>query len=152
MNYPKRSHIIALGISSILLGLIIYKPLGIIDDKMIYGENFLFVYEEGVASCNSSFSFKMNGIYIQESYCFGPNRKVGNYILKNDTLYFDATKISRYKYGVLNRKDSILEMYLNYQKTLKDFEGITIDSVKIQNKIEQSKKVSYKIYTLNELY
>ena len=86
MNHPKRSHKIILWISSILLGLIIYKPFGLITDEMIYGEHVLYANEVGVASCSSSFSFKKNGIYVQESICFGTKRKVGKYTIKNDTI------------------------------------------------------------------
>ena len=121
MNNPIRSHLIILGITGILLGLIIYKPFGIINDKMIYGNDVLFAYQEGVASCSSSFSFKKNGIYIQEAFCFGLKRNVGNYTIKNDTIVMDTTKINHYKYGVINRKDSILEMYFLQPKTTKDF-------------------------------
>ena len=150
MNNPKRSHIIVLWISSILLGLIIYKPLGLIKDKMIYGENVLFAYEEGVASCSSSFSFKTNGIYIQESFCFGSRRNVGNYSINNDTIVLDTTKINQYKFGVINRKDSILEMYLSNPRTIKDFNP-KMDSSFVQQKIKQSEKAYFKIYSINEL-
>lgn len=150
MNNPIRSHLIVLGLSSILLGLIIYKPLGFVDDKMIYGDDVLFVYKEGVASCSSSFSFKKNGIYIQESFCFGPSRKVGNYIAKNDTLYFDTLKINHYKFGVINRKDSVLGMYLTKPKTAKDFNHFKLDSAQLQKKINQSEIAYYKIYTIND--
>lgn len=149
MNNPIRSHIIALGISSVLLGLMINKPLGLIDDKMIYGENLLFAHEEGVASCTSSFEFKKNGKYLQKSICFGSNRNVGSYRISNDTIYLDTLQIDQYKYGVIHRKDSILEMYLAHRITIKDFKGIQIDSAQIQKKIEQSIKVSYKIYKLD---
>ena len=150
MNNPNRSHKIILWISSILLGLIIYKPFGLITDKMIYGEHVLFAYEEGVASCSSSFSFKKNGIYIQESICFGTERKVGNYTIKNDTILLDTTKINQYKFGVINRKDSSLVMYLSHPRTIKDFNP-KMDSSFVKQKIKQSEKAYFKIYTINEL-
>ncbi|RLZ09157.1 hypothetical protein [Faecalibacter macacae] len=149
MNNPIRFHIIILGISSILLGLIIYKPFGLIDDKMIYGENLLFVHEEGVASCTSSFEFKKNGKYFQKSVCFGINRKVGNYTINNDTIYLDTLQINQYKYGVIHRKDSVLKMYLTHPKTAKDFEDFKLDSAQLQKKIEYSTKKFYKIYEIN---
>ncbi|HEY4540630.1 MAG TPA: hypothetical protein VIG94_11570 [Faecalibacter sp.] len=149
MNNPKRSHKIVLWISSILLGLIIYKPFGLITDKMIYGENIMYAYEEGVASCSSSFSFKKNGIYIQESFCFGSRRNVGNYSITNDTIVLDTTKIKQFKYGVINRKDSILEMYLTHPKTAKDFENLGWGSLQIQKKIQQSISTKYKLNQLN---
>ncbi|MBS7332791.1 MAG: hypothetical protein KIG88_04260 [Weeksellaceae bacterium] len=150
MNNPIRSHLVALCISSIILGLIAYKPFGFINDKMIYGDDVLFVYNEGVASCSSSFSFKKNGIYIQESFCFGPRRKVGNYIVKNDTLYFDTVKINQYKFGVINRKDSVLGMYLTKPRTSKDFNHFKLDSTQLQKKINQYEIAYYKIYTIND--
>ena len=128
-----------------MLGLIIYKPFGIINDKMIYGDNVLYAYSEGVASCSSSFSFKKNGIYIQKSICFGSNRKVGNYTLKNDTIYLDTTKINQYKFGLINRKDSIIDMFLSSPKTAKDFENLELDSSQIQKIIDKQKIHQFKI-------
>ncbi|QTV05428.1 hypothetical protein [Faecalibacter bovis] len=110
----------------------------------------LFIYKEGVASCSSSFSFIKNGIYIQESFCFGPSRKVGNYIVRNDTLYFDTLKINQYKFGIINRKDSVLGMYLTKPRTAKDFNHFQLDSAQLQKKINQSEIAYYKIYTIND--
>ena len=116
---------------------------------MIYGGNLLFVHEEGVASCTSSFEFKKNGKYFQKSVCFGSNRKVGNYTINNDTIYLDTLQINQYKYGVIHRKDSVLEMYLTHPKTAKDFEDFKLDSAQLQKKIEYSTKKFYKIYEIN---
>ena len=128
-----------------MLGLIIYKPFGLIDDKTIYGENLLVAYQEGVASCTSRFEFKKNGIYLQKSKCFGNYRKVGSYTIINDTINFDTLKIDQYKYGVINRKDSVLKLYLTHPNTEKDFEHLNLDSVQIQKKINQSKQFNMKI-------
>lgn len=146
MNNPIRSHKIALWISSILLGLTVYKPLGIIDDKMIYGDNLLFAYEEGVASCSSSFSFKTNGIYIQKSFCFGNRREIGNYTINNDSIFFDTNKINQYKYGVINRKNSTIEMFLSNPLTSKDFDSTQFKKEHIQRKIEKSISRKFQIH------
>jgi len=142
-------HKIVTLVCTLFLIAIICKPRGFITDELVYGENIMYVYNEGVAGCASNLKFKRDGKYFNESICFGRSLNRGNYTYRNDTLYFDTLKINQYKYGVINRKDSLLLLFLNNPLTNKDFESIDFDSTIINKKIEKSKTISFKIKTLN---
>lgn len=148
-NYPSKSHKIVLVSILVLMGLIIYKPRGFITDELIYGEDVLYANSEGVASCTQSLSFKKDGKFLNKSVCFGTNREVGNYTYRNDTIYFDSLEKTQYKFGVIHRNDSILEMFLKQPLTDNDFDSTQFKNEHIQKKIEQSKSHQFKIYKLN---
>ena len=137
-------------ISTVFLTLVFLYPSGIITDNTIYGKDKLFAFREGTASCGISYHFKSDSIYIVNSFCFFPSREVGKFYLKNDTIYFDTITNKQYKFGTINRKDSILELYYLEPRTF-NFDTLKVDSTIIKRKIENSKSHSFNISKINNL-
>ncbi|MDH0673533.1 hypothetical protein N5D03_03125 [Empedobacter sp. GD03861] len=137
-------------ISIVVLTLVFLYPSGIITDKTIYGKDKLVAYSIGTADCSTTYYFKSNDIYIVNSFCFFPSREVGKYYLKNDTIYFDTITNKQYKFGTINRKDSILELYYLEPRTF-NFDTLKVDSTIIKRKIENSKSHSFNISEINNL-
>ncbi len=137
-------------ISIVVLTLVFLYPSGIITDKTIYGKDKLVAYSIGTVDCSTTYYFKSNDVYIEDSFCFFPSREVGKYYLKNDTIYFDTITNKQYKFGTINRKDSILELYYLEPRTF-NFDTLKVDSTIIKRKIENSKSHSFNISEINNL-
>ncbi|MDM1040239.1 MULTISPECIES: hypothetical protein [Empedobacter] len=137
-------------ISIIVLTLVFLYSSGIITDKTIYGKDKLVAYSRGTIDCKTTYYFKSNDVYIEDSFCFFPSREVGKYYLKNDTIYFDTITNKQYKFGTINRKDSILELYYLEPRTF-NFDTLKVDSTIIKRKIENSKSHSFNISEINNL-
>lgn len=137
-------------ISIIVLILVFLYPSGIITDNTIYGKDKLFAFSEGTASCSISYHFKSDSIYIVNSFCFDSSRKLGKYYIKHDTIYFDTIQNKQYKYGTINRKDSVLELYY-LEPQIFNFDTLKVDSTIIKRKIENSKSYSFNISEINNL-
>ncbi|RRT92568.1 hypothetical protein [Empedobacter falsenii] len=137
-------------ISIVVLTLVFLYPSGIITDKTIYGKDKLVAYSIGTADCSTTYYFKSNDIYIVNSFCFFPSREIGKYYLKNDTIYFDTITNKQYKFGTINRKDSILELYYLEPRTF-NFDTLKVNSTIIKRKIQNSKSHSFNISEINNL-
>ena len=75
----------------------------------------------------------------------------------NEQLYFSNTKCTtgtitnkQYKFGTINRKDSVLELYYLEPQTF-NFDTLKVDSTIIKRKIENSKSHSFNISEINVL-
>lgn len=139
---------ISVFVGIIVLTLIFLYPSGLITDKTIYGKDKLVAYSIGTIDCRTTYYFKSNDVYIEDSFCFFPSREVGKYYLKNDTIYFDTITNKQYKFGTINRKDSVLELYYLEPQTF-NFDTLKVDSTIIKRKIENSKSHSYNISEIN---
>ncbi|RBA28665.1 hypothetical protein [Flavobacterium tibetense] len=96
-KFKNQIRIINICISSIVLVLIYIFPFGFINfEKMIYDDNLLFTQYEGVANGTVSLKFKKDNIFIEKSVFFGVENNIGNYEIKNDTIFLIFKKSSNF--------------------------------------------------------
>ena len=105
---------------SLVIGLTIYKPFGLINFDKIEGKDLLVAQREGAANCMTTLKLKENRNFVERSVCFGVDKTNGTYDLKNDTIWF--SNISRgnefYKFGVIvelenEREEIVLYHHVN---------------------------------------
>ncbi|MFT3919554.1 hypothetical protein [Cloacibacterium sp.] len=99
----------------IILTLIFIKPRGIINFEKLEGENVYFAQAEGVANCTSTLKLKKTNKFIYESICFGMEKTKGNYIIKNDSIYFKNFNKNKFQFnfGIINGNSIKLYRYKN---------------------------------------
>jgi uncharacterized protein with PQ loop repeat len=96
-KFKNQIRIINICISSIVLVLIYIYPFGFMNfEKMIYDDNLLFARYEGVANGTVSLKFKKDNVFIEKSVFFGVEYNIGNYQIKNDTLFLVFKKSSNF--------------------------------------------------------
>lgn len=109
----KRRNILLLFMLS-CLALIAIKPKGLINfENLLEGEDKIFAQAEGVASCTTTLKLKTDENFIYESVCFGIDRIKGKYTIKNDTVYFNSRKNFEYRYGIIDKNKTMIELYRN---------------------------------------
>jgi len=84
---------------TIVIGLTLYKPFGLIDFKKFEGEDLMIAEREGTANCMTRLHLKEVGLFIEESFCFGLSRIRGTYEIENDTIWFSNNY--EYKFGII---------------------------------------------------
>lgn len=96
-KFKNQIRIINICISSIVLVLIYIYPFGFMNfEKMIYDDNLLFARYEGVANGTVSLKFKKDDIFIEKSVFFDVENNIGNYEIKNDTIFLIFKKSSNF--------------------------------------------------------
>ncbi|MEL6822724.1 MAG: hypothetical protein AAFP70_13255 [Calditrichota bacterium] len=72
----------------ILLTLIAIKPNGLISLNTLYGEDVLIAGNKREANCTTTLQLKSKGHFRYRDVCFGISDFTGNYVLRNDSLFF----------------------------------------------------------------
>ncbi|MDT3401602.1 hypothetical protein [Mucilaginibacter terrae] len=98
-RFKNKHRSIIMGLLTITLGLILYRPGGLIDFDKLEGNDVLMAEREGAANCMTVFKLKDNFTFKERSVCFGVVEVKGRYSLKNDTIYFNNVKTGLYTDG-----------------------------------------------------
>lgn len=90
---------------TLVIGLTLYKPYGLIDFDKFKGEDLLFAQREGAINCTETLKLKEGKKFVQRSVCFGVRNTNGNFDKKNDTIWFFKTKSETkfYEFGVIKK-------------------------------------------------
>ena len=104
-KFKSRDRLILISAMFILLGLILYKPNGIIDFEKFEGEDLLIANAEGVASCMTTLKLKSSNKFIERTICFGVKKVDGLFTVQNDTIFFTNFNHEKhtdyYEFGVI---------------------------------------------------
>lgn len=105
-KFTNKDRSITIGIVSIVLVLIFYKPFGLINFDKLEGDDLLIAQREGVANCMTTFTLKDNFTFRENIVCFGRTETNGTYRISNDTIYFkridtDKKEAIEYDYGLI---------------------------------------------------
>ena len=137
-KFSNRKRSWTIGIMAISLGLIFWKPNGIINFDKLEGEDLFIAQREGAANCTTTFKLKPNNKFKEKSVCFGVSEARGNYKIKNDTIFFSDVKVQRgynkyYEFGVLKkskyRDEKALFRFQNRSDTIGDELWITKNEI-----------------------
>lgn len=122
-EFKSKSRNILLLILTLVIGLTIYKPFGLVNFDKIEGKNLFIAYAEGSANCMTTLKLKEKGKFIEKIGCFGVSITKGTYALKNDTIWFSNILKGKgyYKFGVImslkNNEEKVL-LYHNENDTI----------------------------------
>jgi hypothetical protein len=105
-RFKNKDRMFSISLLLIVLTLIFIKPFGIINFEKFESTNVLIAEREGVAGCSMTLKLKENKKFIAKSVCFGMSETIGQYEIKNDTIYFYDIELGRndkefYKFAVL---------------------------------------------------
>lgn len=106
-KFARRGRLSVFILLSLVLGLTVFFPTGIIPYDRLEGENWIIARAEGALNCTNTFRFKTNKRFTEDSVCFGVGRQRGTYTVRNDTLFlsYQQHEPSRFSYGII-KKDS----------------------------------------------
>lgn len=94
-NKPRKD-IIVLLFGAFVLGTSFLFPSGMVPlFKESASRSILTATAEGAANCMSYFYLVDETHFAENTVCFGTNHMGGNYVRKDDTLYFELTEVSR---------------------------------------------------------
>jgi CDP-diglyceride synthetase len=106
-NFKDKKKILTIGLLITVLALTFLKPFGFINfEELFEGKNVLIAEREGVAGCMMTLKLKEYNEFTAKSVCFGMTEINGNYIFRNDTIYFDNVQLGRgekefYKFAII---------------------------------------------------
>ena len=127
-KFTGKRRLLSLLLQLLILLSVCFVPTGIIDFDRLSGKDVFVAEREGAANCLTTLKLKDNGIFIQRQVCFGINEIKGNYIIKNDTIFFINITHNRevdsfYSYAVLKpsvingKKKITADLFEYYNKT-----------------------------------
>lgn len=118
-------------VSIILLGLIAWKPTGIIEFHSLGKDYLLIAGQEGVANCTTSLSLRSDKTFRKIDICFGKSEIRDKYEVRGDTINFrdDTWQLGDddfYKFAIINKQENAITLY----QDLGDTTGYSISIVK----------------------
>lgn len=119
-KFQSKAQNISLLITSLVIGITIYAPLGILKYETFTADNILVAGREGAANCHTVVRLKKDGSFTETSFCFGPSRTTGTFKMKNDTIWFSSSDMF-YEFGIIG--PSLVDssrVYLNLHRNEKD--------------------------------
>lgn len=87
-SFPQRMRLINAGLILLISVLTFYWPLGLFDFQKLEGENKLYAFYEGTASCSTQIRLKKGNKCKKTFVCFGVEHQWGTYVQSHDTIYF----------------------------------------------------------------
>lgn len=94
-KFVNKQRLYRTGFLIIVLGLILYKPYGLINFDKLEGKDMLVAGGEGAANCSTIFKLKDDFTFREWVGCFGVTETRGRYYLQNDTIFFTNQRSSR---------------------------------------------------------
>lgn len=118
-QFKKRN--INIVVSLFVLVIIYLFPFGCINfEKIIYGEDILYIQYEGVANGTINLKFKNDNVFIEKSIFFGIDYNQGKYKIKNDTIFLEFNKKSSFNnknaYCTFDKSNNSYSFYYNNGK------------------------------------
>ena len=94
--------------SFVLITSFIY-PRGLINYNTFNKPSFI-AQREGAANCRASLYLYSNTKFMERRVCFGISLTKGNYLIKNDTVYFENVSVGRHSnkffdFGIINNTE-----------------------------------------------
>jgi len=109
---------------ALVLIIVFIKPKGIIDFEELGSKIILTGFYEGAASCTTTLKLKENNTYRLNSICFGSDTKIGKYVMRNDSIFFDKKDDIPYSFGVID--DNSLDLYYKEYSEKDDYFNLMI--------------------------
>jgi hypothetical protein len=104
-KFGDRQRIYRLLAVAILLGLILFRPSGLIDFEELEGKSVFYAWHKGVAGCGSKLKLTADHKYYVKEVCFGVEHRSGTYAIANDTIKFTPSNLNStnryYNFGVI---------------------------------------------------
>ena len=141
-KFKSTQRLISISIVAVLLGLIYFKPDGIINFEKFQGKDLLIAEREGAANCYTTLKLKENSKFIEKSICFGVSEIKGKYSIKGDSIFFSDVQLGRdkseyYQFAVIKQSASEnkkiigeLKRFMNHGDTLPHELWITKNELK----------------------
>lgn len=82
---------------SVLLGLTIRYPNGLIDYSKFEPPTVLKAEGEGTANCRTTLNLSADHTFVERTICFGIGETRGTYFIKNDTIFFENVRLARHQ-------------------------------------------------------
>jgi hypothetical protein len=79
------------GLSIILLGLIAYRPFGLINFEQFESKDLLIAEAESTIGCTTVLKLKEDSKFLLRENCWGVYKYAGNYTIKQDTAFLSYT-------------------------------------------------------------
>lgn len=126
-KFKDRRRIWVIGIMSLALGLIAFRPGGLINFEQFEEEALFFASREGVANCKTAFKLLPENQFKEREVCFGVSVIRGQYEYRNDTLFFQKIAAPKtvkdfYEFAVIQEAEysdnKVLRFYKNHQDTI----------------------------------
>lgn len=120
-KFKSSSRTFLLVMLTLVVGLTIYKPSGLINFDKLEGKDLLVAQREGAANCMITLKLKENSVFVKRSVCFGIDKIKGEYSLKNDTIWFSNTNkgVDFHEFGVIRENDSQeIDLYYSINDTI----------------------------------
>jgi hypothetical protein len=142
-----KSNYINILLLSVVIILTFIYPSGIIDYEKFESKNILTAEIEGAANCTITFQLKENLKFKEKTVCFGVSEIVGDYYIKNDTIFFknvnsQSNKDKYYSFALIqaskyrkNGNNFDLRFFKSFSDTTGNLLWIT------KNKLKKHKKI-----------
>ena len=118
---------LGLSIIGLVLAFCFLFPLGVIRNTDFDPEYYLVANREGAANCQTTIILGVDNTFVERSVCFGVDRELGTYKVKNDTAFLTFDDISNFgskeTIGIIELKEDGKKGnygYFNYYKTASD--------------------------------
>lgn len=120
----------------LLLGLIAYRPFGLINFEQFEAKDLFIASYESTIGCTTILKLKENKRFLLREGCWGVYKYVGNYAIKQDTAFLSYTSgtESDFRIGVFgllgkptNQPDTIKYLHLHKTKNDKAFARLWIE-------------------------
>ena len=110
-KFIDKQRVIAIVIMTFVFATSLLFPKGLINFSIFESEDLLIAQREGVANCTTILKLKANKKFVERDICFGINDICGNYIIKNDTIFFKNASQGRnenefYEFAVIKRRET----------------------------------------------
>jgi hypothetical protein len=96
-KFTNRQRLLSIAFLTIVLTLTYLFPSGLVSFDRLDGKDLFIAQREGAANCMTTFKLKENNKFIERSVCFGVTETKGDYILKDDTLFFTNVQLGRHE-------------------------------------------------------
>lgn len=96
-KFKNKKRLLTIGLLTVVLILTFLRPNGIVNFENLQGNDLLVAQREGVANCMTTFKLKENNRFSEINVCFGVTKISGEYIIKNDTIFFENIEYGRHE-------------------------------------------------------
>lgn len=129
-GFTDKPRLLIIGLLTLVLVLIFFRPFGLIDFDKLEGDNILIAEREGAANCMTTLKLKDDFTFRERNVCFGVTETKGNFRFQNDTIYFDNVSVGRhesefYKFAVIKPSKFDNSKFFGYLIRYKDLADTT---------------------------
>ena len=122
-KFKNRNNVVSVIIIGSVLTFCFFFPLGLIRNTDFDPDYFLIASREGAANCQTTIILGIDKTFVQRNVCFGVDKEIGTYEIKNDTVYMSFQPDQKFgrkeAIGVIDWKEDGKEGnygYFNYYR------------------------------------